>query len=376
MGHYRARLLRGVKRLGLLLGALIALTVLLALARTGVECQLLADYDPATAPPQSRHPATEGVEGYTRPEERSYLTFPEWYIVYSADEYGAFVAHEPPSAFPFFRSIAQYWKSYYEICEVTRDRYAFNGEFHLVLAVIGSSFTVEYMIKGLYEGTIGRVTEWLSAGGQTEEDAYAQAVAVEYGQFLHTVPWYQFPFGERLRGLWSETAFWGPYPLRKWERKLALTLEYGSKALYGWLIRQGMQATYAADELEIALWATGVPERLIARERELALIKRLDEESAIVTLPRYEPFTQIVPGLMQRGVRFVEVAGNDEILITVIAPNPWEGSLPGSERLFALALPTDPSRQRVALRVQVATLHLTLAALAEGPVTLEHLYDY
>jgi hypothetical protein len=36
----------------------------------------------------------------------------------------------------------------------------------------------------------------------------------------------------------------------------------------------------------------------------------------LAAIPRYEAFTQIVPALTREGVRFVEIAGNDEIMAT------------------------------------------------------------
>ena len=47
-----------------------------------------------------------GLSGYLRAEAFTFLTVPEWYIVYSTDEYAAFVRRQPPSAFPYLGAIA------------------------------------------------------------------------------------------------------------------------------------------------------------------------------------------------------------------------------------------------------------------------------
>jgi hypothetical protein len=57
--------------------------------------------------------------GRSRPVERSAelrrvaadVTLPEWYIVYSADEYAAFVKSRAPSRFPYFSAVGQYWRT-------------------------------------------------------------------------------------------------------------------------------------------------------------------------------------------------------------------------------------------------------------------------
>jgi hypothetical protein len=259
---------------------------------------------------------------------------------------------------------------------VTREQYPFNSGYHLSLAVIGASFTAENIVKGIYENTIGRFTEWMSTDQLTEEDAYARKVAAEYGTFLHTIPWYEFPFGARLGEMWRTTPLGGPNIVRKWERKLALTLEYGTKALYGWVIRQGTQSVFSAEDLEIQVWAEGVSEEMLRQEPRLRIVKPIDDRAAIVVLPRYEAFTEVVPRLTQQGVRFVEIAGNDDILITVLAPNDWHYDLEDGRTLFTMPILTQPDRQRVAVRVPVQALDRVLAALSDGPATLEHIYDY
>src|SRR3954453_286172 len=41
------------------------------------------------------------IPGYQRPEESTYLTYPEWAIVYAAREYAGFVDKNQPSGFPY-----------------------------------------------------------------------------------------------------------------------------------------------------------------------------------------------------------------------------------------------------------------------------------
>jgi hypothetical protein len=379
MRRVAKRLLRLAKIAALIMCCVTLIPVVVALGRAAVECRAFGG-GPRAQPSQAENAGTRaitaGLKGYARPEDQTYLTLPEWYIVYSADEYAAFVAHDSPSHFAYFQAIGQFWQNYYNVCAVTRDRYPFNSGYHLSLAVIGSSFTVENIVKGLYENTVGRFSEWTSGGAPTEEDIYARAVAAEYGTFLHTIPWYEFPFRAKLDGLWHDTPLWGAHPIRKWERRLALSLEYGIKALYGWVIKQGTQGVYSAEDLEIQLWAEGVSDAVLKQTPQLRVAKPIDASAAIVVLPRYEAFTQVVPQLARQGVRFVEIAGNDEILVTLIAPRDWAYNLEDGKALFALPIPTQPSRARVAVQVPVAALDRLLRALDGQDVVLEHIYDY
>jgi hypothetical protein len=357
--------------------AALLLPVVVALGRAAVECRMVGG-TPAqpTTPPGDAGGYARDIAGYARPEDQSYLTLPEWYIVYSSEEYARFIGDNPPSQFPYFGAVGQYWQSYYEICAVTRDDYPLNGGYHLMLAVIGTSFTVENIGRGLYENSIGRVSEALSSPELTEEDAYAHAVATEYGAFIHTIPWYDFPFWQKLRGLWSETSLWGPNPVRKFERKLALSFEYIVKGSYGWVLRQGTEGVYGAADTEILAWAEGVTPELVQSEPRLRVVEPLGEGEAIVAIPHYELFTQITPGLLRQGMRFREIAGNDEILITVIGPRPLIYEPANARYLFALPILTEPSRERIAIAVPVAELDEVLASFEGSDIVLEHIYDY
>lgn len=369
-----------MKRLGQIVGLVLLVflcIILIPLVNVVAECRPWAEVEPAQKVVSAE---TEQIKAsltdYPRPEDQTYLTLPEWYIVYSADEYAAFVAENPPSRFPYFGAVGQYWRSYYDVCAITRQQYPFNSGYHLTLAVIGTSFTIENILKGLYENTVGRLTEWLSSAELTEEDAYARQVAKAYGDFIHTIPWYEFPFGEKLSGLWRETSLTGPNLIRKWERKLALSLEYGGKAGYAWLIKQGTQTAYAPENLEIQVWVEGVSDEVWQNEPQLRLVKTISPEAAIVAIPRYEAFTQIVPRLIRQGVRFVEIAGNDEILLTVIVPREWEYRLEMGQFLFALDILSQPALKRIAVKVPVTSLHTVLTGLESSGAQLEHLYDY
>src|SRR5262245_44434961 len=297
---------------------------------------------PATGPTSDNAATREAVQkipDYYRPESKTYLTLPEWYIVYSTDEYAAFVQNHSSSDFPYFKAVSQYWQSYIDVCREIRGRYPFNGDSQFTDAVIGISITAEDMVKGAYDGTVGKVTDGLSSDTPTEEEVYAAKVAKEYGEFLHMTPWYFFPFGEKLKGLWSETSLWGPDPIRKWERKFELTLEYGSKALYGGFTNLGAKAAYGGTDVEkIDAFTTGIKDDMLSKDLEV--VQKLDEQTQLIRITRFEYFSETVPGLVERGVKFLEIAGNQEILFTLIGPRDAKYNFEHGEYLFDLPILT------------------------------------
>lgn len=382
LGQPNTRWLNWLKRLGqlVLLGFVVFTLICLApLARAVVVCRIFNPAEesepPAATPPETVQNTISRLEGYTRREDSTYLKLPEWYIVYSAEEYAAFIKDNPPSQFPYFAAVNQFWDSYYGVCAATVDQYSYNNEDQVVNMVIGVSFAAEYYLKGAYEMTLGRLNEWLSGNVPTEEDIFAQKVAAEYGAFLHTIPWYDFPFAERLGEMWRTTGWWGPNVLRKWERKLALTAEYGVKAVYGWFIGGSARASFVQPLLLTYTWVENYP-KTAEEVPDVEVIAEFGEEGVILALPRYEGFAVAVPQLAAAGVRFVQIAGNDEVMLTVLAPRTWEYDLDAGEVLFTQPILTDSNLQRLALNVPVNELHTVLNELTKREFVLEHIYDY
>src|SRR5580692_1824566 len=184
---------------------------------------------------KARQTLTSGIKDYARAEDSTYLRYPEWFIVWSYTEKADFQQKHLPSGFPYFKSIQQYWSGYCCVHTLTHGKYPFDFGEHQMLVVIGSSFSVEYLIRASYENTLGRLTEWLSSGEEVEEDAYSNRVAREYADFVHIRPFYEFSFWKRFKGLWSENTMHGRHPLRKFERRMFLSIDYGIESFYCWL---------------------------------------------------------------------------------------------------------------------------------------------
>ena len=329
--------------------------------------------EPRERPPEIRL-ATADVPGYPRDGSATFLTLPAWYVVYSAEEYATFVKSRAPSRFPYFAAIGQYWRYYTSSCAGTKRVYPFDARAHVVLGLTGLGFTLDNTVKGAYENTVGVVTESIGFY-HTEEDVFARKTARQYAEFMHTVPWYDFPFAARLEALWKETPLWGLDVVRKWERRFALSAEYSLMATYAGIIRLGVDTVRKPEDLVIHAWIDGAPDRIFEDDR-IRKIKAVGDRSYIVTIPRFEAFTPMVAALAKQGVRFREFAGNDEILLTAMAPSALELRLATGEVLLKEPLLTNPGATRIAVKVRVESLHAILADLASQGITIERFYDY
>lgn len=313
------------------------------------------------------------IAEYKRAEERTYLTFPEWYLVFNPQEYAQFIKNHKPSRFPYFASIHQFWGSYCTVYGITSQHYPPNPGTHLMVAVIGSSFTAEYVGKGLWENTLGRTTEALG-GIKTAEDVYAAKVAFDYGEFILTRPWYEFPYTSVLNDLWQDVPFWGGHVVRKLERRIFLTLDFGVKALYAKIIELATHSVYGTSDTEIYASVQGLSKATL-KDIPIRLVKNMGNDRYLVALPHYQGFTDTVPILTDQGVDFIDIAGNDEILLSAVAPATWEYNLKHGSLLFTMPLMNKPAK-RYMIQVPTSSLGHILRELRKENVYIEHLYDF
>lgn len=367
-------------KLFLILALIVFIAVMIPLGKGLYHCPLssmplpLATIDLLPIP-ASIQQAQASIADYQLPVSSTYLIFPEWYIVYSSQEYANFLNDKRPSQFPYFASIEQYWSSYCTVYKLAKP-YPYNAGDNLMLMVIGISFSVEYAIKGLYENTIGHFTEWLSNDEQTPEDNYQQHVAQQYAEFIPVWPWFEFSFSHAFKGLWTDTSYYGPHMTRKWERKFILSTEYGIKTIYSWIIAQASHATLGTAPPIINAAMTNIQPSFFTTNSRIKNSKYLGKNTYLVTIPTEQPFTDTVKKLAGNSARFIDIAGNQIIFLTAIAPATWHQTLTYGQILFTMNILTRSAQQRIAIQVPVADLIPLLTQLQVSGARIEHIYDY
>jgi hypothetical protein len=308
---------------------------------------------------------------YLQPQEETYLTIPEWYIVYSSREYASYLgAKRPPSAFPYLPSIAQFWCGFGRMKELTSVRGYSNAADYLNLTVIGTSLSVEYLVKTVYEGQVGAVTEFID-GTRTPEDAYAAKVAQNYATFLNTIPWYEYPFGHALVGLWRDTPLLSAHPIRSWERKIVLSEEYAVKAGYGWLIRLATKSLYDPATEEIELTVSQLPHS-VASDPRVQVVKTFNDGIAVIKVPRYQAMSDLMEEFAQTDIAVLDIAGGSELMVSALG----ERGFARDRVILREPFPTDPDRERVIFSVAPSQLLDALRDLKSTGAEFEHIYDY
>lgn len=308
---------------------------------------------------------------HRRAETNTYMTYPEWLIVHVYEDYAAVAKSQGESAFPYFSSIGRYWSNLCVMTQHASARGDITGDSKAMLYTIGVSFAVEMALKGAYERTIGWLTEAISGGEPTAEDQFARAIADDYAVFLVQTPWYSYPFGQKLRAFWAEVPWSGENLARKLERRMSFSLEFGVKALYARAI--GALAGMAPAPLRIRSVVRGW-DPAGQPEAGVQAIETLADGLQVIETPRYRDFTHILRRLSQRGVDVVEIAGNDDIFITVLVPA--DGPKLDGQSLITAPVAARPDWHRQGLLVKVADLAPLARRLDAIRGELEHVYDY
>lgn len=314
---------------------------------------------------------------HRRGAEQTFLTYPEWFLVHSPAELATYLtARKTPSDFPWLGHVGQFWQGYRAVTRETADQ-PFNAGYHLMVMVIGTSTTVEYVLRSAYESTVGRLSEFSARGAAaSEEDALAARVAQQYVDFIRVDPWYLFDFVAALRDLWQATPLMGPQIVRKWERRYLLTTEYTIKAGYAWLIKFATGTIYHPARPVTAVVLSAPP---AAKSLGLPEVRRIEEANPtlLYTVPRYRPFMAYAELLASQGLDFVEIAGNrGEILVSVIQRS---GAAPAASmpRLVLLQpVLSQPGWERRLFALPVPKLAEQLRHWRAAGMQIEHIYDY
>lgn len=302
-----------------------------------------------------------------RPEARTAFVVPEWEIVYAYEDYARILQNGPAHEFDYLPAISRFWGT---LCAVKKEAERMGdpgAESKFTIYTIGASFTIEMLAKAVYEETIGRGISAFNNHEKTEQDNVELAMASEYGAFLHQTPWYRFNFAGWSAKLWDAPV---EDTIRGWERRLALSAEWGAKQAYAWVITKAV-GTMEPDHLMIKAHVVGLDSSALETLPHARLVSQT-AGGMVLEVDRYRLFTETAKEIAAYGGAFTEIAGNDDILVSLLSRN--SPTLPeGGKILIRSDRQGDvPDRFLVSIKVS----HLTDLIQSLPPTSLEHIYDY
>ncbi len=344
---------RWTKRLVLGLFALVVLLLLpvgyVEVACTG-EVQRDDAYVPLVAPE------------WRRPESRTLTTYPEWHIVHAYDDYARVIAAGDPHDFGYLGAVAGFWTSLCPLKAAADGMGGMTGDQKMTIYTIGVSFTAELLAKAAYEETLGRFATLVRGSERAPLDDVSAVQAARYAAFLQQVPWYKWDFLADVEELRSK----GGDGLRDRERRVALGLEYRAKAAYARQIEAAV-AGMGEDALRMRSVVGGITMEDLAGIDGVTVVG--DHENGVeIETDRYRAFTGVAEHIANAGGNFIEIAGNDEILFTVLSSEPTS-----DDTLHSFPLQASGDYRHLIL-IPVADLADRLRQ--PGALRIEHVHDY
>jgi hypothetical protein len=318
-------------------------------------------------------PAGIGIQdaGYRRAEGDSYLTYPEWYIVHAYTDLAGVTRRSSESQYDYAAAIGTFWSCMCQSFVTARSIGPVTLDQRVTDYLIGLSFSLEMAVQGAYERTIGAWTAFSRGDKKTPEDEFNQRFLDDYAAFLQQTPWFKYPFKAELIRFWRETPWSWNAPVRSAERRFALSLEYGLKSLYAVAI--GALASYSPADLTIMSVIKGPSEHPL---KDVTVVRDLGDGLRLVRTPRYQEFTNILKAWAKNRTTVVEIAGNQRILTTALAPAGAAIDPPGSTKIFTIPLQAKPGWQRIGFDTKVPALTEEIHAIEQQGAMFEHAYDY
>ena len=360
----RARIVRKLRRLlKWSLVSLLLATLLLLIPVVYVELGCRGQTAAGTYKPLLTDPA------FQRREANTYLTYPEWHIVFAYDGLAQALKTGDEHAFDYLHSISSFWSSTCALTRVASQHGGADWDTRSMIHTIGVSFTAEMLVKAAYEETLGRATAWLRGPRKTPQDAVIAAVAADYAAFLRQTPWYQYPFKPKVQELWAAPV---EQSVRGWERRLGIGLEFQAKRVYAKVIARAAAAAPA--QLVIRSIVSGVDATALGRMPGVKVIGRRGEGVEIET-PRYDLFTRILADVARQGGTIREIAGNDEIMVSLTVRDFAPAAVQHGTVILRMKRDGFPG-ERLLVNVKMAELAAFLRAYPLGEPGLEHVFDY
>lgn len=315
------------------------------------------------------------ITGYKRAEEQSILTIPEWFLVFNPEEYSGYIANPKnnPSNFPFFKSIDDYWKLYDRSLKLVSKEFPKNAEYITMLNIIGTSVTVEYLFKGIYEGTIGKLFSLFSEETISEEEKLIIEANKAYSKFIYNTAWYEFKFTPWIKNVWNAHSTKPHSQLRKWERTIFFSLEFTFKAIYSSLLGYGAKLSYEPAITDIFVNLS--TKDTLSKIKNLRIIQS-HEESKIVAIKRWGDFTEAMKELAFKNVKIDLIGGNDEIAVSIVKQKKQNIEFQNILHLHDLEMTTDSPKTRSYYYVPVSELLSFIKYCSTNNVSIEHIYDY
>ena len=258
-----------------------------------------------------------------------------------------------------------FWSSLCKLSKKIDAHGGFPSQTKLMIYTIGVSFSLEFILKALYEESIGRIFVLTRGSSSAPLDVISAKQARSYAEFLRQTPWYKWDFQKDKEELKSKQT----NQLRDRERAFALGLEFGAKASYAKIIANAVQ-NIGYDNLKLRIIVKGLSEEKLEAFPEIRIIQIRTSGIEIET-PRYRRLTKILVLMANMGADFVEIAGNDDIMISYLSKTKSNAL----QSLYSFDRQGFQDKRHLEL-LKVTKLAERIRYIERSESRLEHIHDY
>ncbi|KTC65658.1 Uncharacterised protein (plasmid) [Legionella adelaidensis] len=287
---------------------------------------------------------------YKRPLFQTYLTALEWRNVEMAEEFGDFLGENKPFyMFPFFKQLLTFWKIFIKSYAQARKEHTHKeiifSEYMLMSLFIGINTSLEWGAKGLIS-----LLCWplLSENNATSFQHYVASAFQDYGLFIHTTPFYNYSYFQKLTPL--KNAFWNSEhkTLADCITFFVVSIDLIARGIVSapiayWYNQEADQAAPTSDiivkkgKTSLADFSEG----LSLLHQVNPNISLVDEDAPAtrfstkkqetygyqrIRVPRYQGFLDAINTLHENGYQVAEIAGQKKVQIRCISSNDISGS--------------------------------------------------
>lgn len=318
-------------------------------------------------------------EEYIRDEYNTYKDIPERALSLSSEEYSNYIKINKPSKYPFLTHIRQFWDIYDVSYGYLEKNTSIDTKYRNKLIFMGTVDTFESIISSLYESTVGHLTEKTSLTDEyiTEEDLYAIKTSQDYNDFIKTNAWYKYNYYNKFLGLWQDNALWGNNPIRKIERRLALTNEYLFKSGYSYIFRLLFNPIEQQSNNKIAIIVDELPYLNEQQKNSIEIIKDLKDREKIITVALDNNFNTNITELAFKGSNFKSISGNTgEIIISFFTHKDFKNNNIKSEVFYERFSLSNSDTKIIYYKVKVSQLADILRQLKMLNIPINHIYTF
>lgn len=240
------------------------------------------------------------------------MSIPEWYIVSISDDYTTWLeSWKNPSDFPYWQYLSDYWTLYGKITALMDGTIPRDYEYHTMVRVIWLSTTLEFWLKSFYEMSTWRVSSFISY--ESAMDKFYSESSRRYVDFILLRPWYEFDYARELT-LFAPIKT--PHFLRNLERWIVYKIEYSLKDSYAHIIEEAAHSNFAIPDVYTTV------EWDFSRVESSSLSWVIVSDTWSIKIPRYHPFTEILPKILRWSTQITKIAWNQFIVSEFRTKNP------------------------------------------------------